>query len=70
MIAYIFMVIYLANCILILAMYLNPIAKKLFYPQDSEKHIKNALNKFDRNKRALESIDISDYKLGSGHIYN
>lgn len=54
MIATIFMVIY---CLVILAMYLIPKTKKFLYPQDSEKHFKDAINEFNKNKKALEAID-------------
>ena len=66
MVAIIFLVIY---CIVLLTIYLNPKTKKWLYPRDSLKHFEDAINEFDKNKKAIEDLDLSDYKLGDGHIY-
>ena len=73
MILKILMVIYciviVVNCIFILFMYLNPIIKKFIYPKDSVKHFEDIINEFDKNIKAIDHLDTSAYKLGSGHIY-
>lgn len=55
--------------LLILAIFLNPIIGKWLYPKGSEKDFKDAINEFDKTKKAIDDLDTSDYKLGSGHIY-
>ncbi|GAB1857991.1 hypothetical protein MHTCC0001_28280 [Flavobacteriaceae bacterium MHTCC 0001] len=30
----------------------------------------DAINEFDKNKKAIDELDISDYRLGNDHIYH
>ena len=46
------------------------ITKKFLYTITPEKQWSEATNAFDKNKKELDNLDLSDYKLGSGHIYN
>ena len=43
--------------------------KRFLYTRNPEKHFEKAIYEFDRNKKAIEDLDTSEYKLGSGHIY-
>lgn len=66
MVATIFIIIY---GLVILAIYSNPNTEYLLYSQDSEKHFEDAIKAFDKTKKEIDNLDISDYKLGSSHIY-
>ena len=44
--------------------------KRFLYTRNLEKYFENTVYEFDRNKKAIEDLDTSDYKLGSGHIYS
>jgi hypothetical protein len=43
--------------------------KRFHYMINRGKYIEDAINEFDKNKKAIDEIDMSGYKLGSGHIY-
>ena len=55
--------------LLLYVLFVNPITKKWFYPKSSIKHFEAAVNEFDKNKKALDEIDVSKIKFGRGHIY-
>jgi hypothetical protein len=46
------------------------ITKKLLYTVTPEEQWSKAIDAFDKNKKELDNLDITDYKLGSVHIYN
>ncbi|MDO7171304.1 hypothetical protein [Mariniflexile sp. AS56] len=39
------------------------------YTVTPENQWQDAVNLFEENKKAIDDLDLSDYKLGSGHIY-
>ena len=43
--------------------------KKFLYTRTPEQQWEPIVNEFDRNLKSIKDLDISDYKLGSGHIY-
>ncbi|WP_152975611.1 hypothetical protein [Lacinutrix himadriensis] len=51
--------------ILILAFFI----KKDLYTNEHEADISNELDTFDTNFKAIQEIEITDYQLGSGHLY-
>ncbi len=38
--------------------------KRFLYTRNPEKHFEKEIYEFDRNNRAIEDLDTSDYKLG------
>lgn len=46
------------------------ITKKFLYTVTPEKQWSKAIDTFDKNKKDLDNLDITNYKLGSKHIYN
>lgn len=45
------------------------ITKKGLYTVTPEKQWADNLNEFDKNLKAIEKIKMSNFKLGSGHLY-
>lgn len=40
------------------------------YSITPEKQWSKNINEFDKNFKSIENIDLSNYKLGSGHLYD
>jgi len=43
--------------------------KRFLYTKTPEHQLLPIITEFDKNKRAIDDLDRSDYKLGSGHLY-
>ena len=44
--------------------------ESLLYDITPEEQYSEAINIFDNNMKVINDLDLTDYKLGSGHIYN
>ncbi len=58
------------GAIVILIMFFLPMLILLFAIRNKSKQWKASIGIFNRNKKAIETIDVSDFKLGSGHVYD
>ena len=54
---------------IVIILILAPSIILLFLIISKIKHSKYLVKEFNFNKKEIENLDISDYKLGSGHIY-
>lgn len=46
------------------------ITKRGLYTMTPGKQWSKNTNEFDKNFKSIEDIDLSNYKLGSGHVYD
>lgn len=59
----------LFNMIILLVVFLTKKNDFLIYDITPEEQWAENLNKIDENIKAIENLDVFNYKLGSGHLY-
>lgn len=58
------------DVVILLFIFLKKNNDSLIYTISPEEEYAENLKAFDENLIAIDNMDVSDYKLGSGHIYN
>jgi len=43
--------------------------KRFLYTRTPEQQLQPIITEFNKNKRAIDDLDRSDYRLGTGHLY-